>query len=45
MKTKNRQIECKSTQLIAILSENFAGEMNLARMWSIYWNGLTLAGD
>jgi hypothetical protein len=32
MNTKNPKVECKSTELIAILSENLAGNMNLARI-------------
>jgi hypothetical protein len=31
METKNLKVKYKSTQLISILSKNFAGEMNLAR--------------
>jgi len=32
MKTKTIKVECKSTQLISILSQNLAGKMNLARI-------------
>jgi len=32
MNTKNPKVECKSTQLISILSEHMAGKMNLARI-------------
>ena len=32
MNTKNPKVECKSTQLISVLSENLAGKMNLARI-------------
>ena len=32
MDTKNIKVEYKSTQLISILSQNFSGKMNLARI-------------
>ena len=32
MNTENLKVECKSTQLISILSQNLAGKMNLARI-------------
>ena len=32
MNTKNIKVEYKSTQLISILSQNFSGKMNLARI-------------
>ena len=32
MNTENPKVECKSTQLISILSEHLAGKMNLARI-------------
>jgi hypothetical protein len=32
MKTKNIRVECKSTQLISILSLHLSGKMNLARI-------------
>ena len=32
MNTENPKVECKSTQLISILSEHLAGKINLARI-------------
>ena len=32
MNTESIKVECKSTELISILSKNFAGKMNLARI-------------
>ena len=32
MKTKNSKVECKSTQLISVLSQTLAGKMNSARI-------------